>query len=101
MTIERLDGGATLWIGGPVPPGSDAITIGSVICVRPEAADSDFLRRHELVHVDQWKRLGKIRFLLRYVGSYLLWRLRGYGHRGAYRRIPLEVEADWLARRTG
>ena len=101
MTIERLDSGATIWIGGPVPPGSDAITIGSVICVRPEAADSDFLRRHELVHVEQWKRLGMIRFSLRYVGSYALWRVRGYGHWAAYRRIPLEVEADWLARRTG
>src|SRR3977135_793419 len=101
MTIERLDCGATLWIGGPVPPGSDAITIGSVICVRTEAADSDFLRRHELVHVDQWKRLGMIRFSLRYVGSSRFGRLRGYGHRGAYRRIPLEVEADGSARRQG
>jgi hypothetical protein len=26
--------------------------------------------------------------------------LRRKGHAGAYRRIPLEIEADWLARRT-
>ena len=26
--------------------------------------------------------------------------LRGKGHQGAYLRIPFEVEADWVARRT-
>ena len=37
-------------------------------------------------------------FLVRYVGAYLRWRARGFGHWGAYRRIPLEVEAEWTAR---
>ena len=37
--------------------------------------------------------------LRRYLGAYLSWRLRGYPHWGAYRRIPQEVEAEWLARR--
>ena len=58
-----------------------------------------FLLRHELVHVEQWKRLGVAGFLIRYVGSYLRGRLRGYGHRAAYLRIPLEAEAEWRARR--
>jgi hypothetical protein len=40
-----------------------------------------------------------IGFLRRYLGAYVVWRLRRKGHRGAYLRIPFEVEADWLARR--
>jgi hypothetical protein len=48
--------------------------------------------------VEQWARLGTIGFLGRYLGAYLLWRLRGHGHRSAYRRIPLEIEAEWGAR---
>ena len=66
--------------------------------VRRRAAASARLLRHELVHVRQWRELGVVRFLVRYVGSYLRWRLRGYGHWAAYRRIPLEVEAEWEAR---
>jgi hypothetical protein len=27
------------------------------------------------------------------------WRLRGYPHWAAYRRIPQEIEAEWIARR--
>ena len=34
-------------------------------------------------------------FLRRYLGAYLRWRLRGYRTGRAYRRIPLEVEAEW------
>lgn len=97
MPVERRDG-YRLWVGGPVPPGAQAITIGTVVIVRRGAAGNDRLLRHELVHVEQWRRLGFARFLRRYLGSYLRWRLRGYGHWGAYRRIPLEVEADWRVR---
>jgi hypothetical protein len=88
-----------MWKGGPVPPGADAITLGSLVIVRRRAAQDPQLMRHEEEHVRQWRELGAIRFLWRYVGAYLVWRLRGYGHRGAYRRIPLEVEAEWAARR--
>ena len=95
----RRHGDHWLWIGGPVPPGADAITIGPVVSVRARAADDHHLLRHEHEHVDQWRRLGPVRFLWRYLGAYLRWRLRGYGHWGAYRRIPLEVEAEWAARR--
>lgn len=81
-----------------MPPGADAITLGPVVSVRRRAASSVRLLRHEAVHVRQWRELGVVGFLLSYVGAYLRWRLRGYGHWAAYRRIPLEVEAEWIAR---
>jgi hypothetical protein len=94
----RRDGDHWLLIGGPVPPGADAITIGSVVSIRRAAASDRHLLRHEEEHVRQWRRLGGVRFLARYIGSYVRWRLHGYDHWGAYRRIPLEVEAEWAAR---
>jgi hypothetical protein len=80
-----------------VPPGSAAITIGRVVSVRKRFAGDELLLAHELVHVRQWRSLGVTGFLVRYVGSYLRGRLRGYGHWAAYRRIPLEEEAEWEA----
>jgi hypothetical protein len=82
-----------------VPPGADAITLGSLVIVRRRSADNARLMRHEQEHVRQWRDLGVIGFLRRYLGAYLRWRLRGYGHHAAYLRIPLEVEAEWVARR--
>jgi len=81
-----------------VPPGAAAITIGPVISIRGRSATNERLLRHEVVHVEQWRRLGVGGFLWRYVGSYLGWRLRGRPHWAAYRRIPLEVEAEWRSR---
>ncbi|HVF14735.1 MAG TPA: hypothetical protein VM942_09070 [Acidimicrobiales bacterium] len=88
-----------IWVGGPVPPGSDAITIGSLISVRRDAADSAWLLRHEEEHVRQWRELGPARFLRQYFGAYLIGRFKGFGHRAAYRMIPLEIEAEDAARR--
>ena len=88
-----------MWRGGPVPPGADAITLGSLVIVRSRSADNARLMRHEQEHVRQWRDLGMVGFLRRYLSSYLRWRVRGYGHRAAYLRIPLEVEAEWVARR--
>jgi len=82
-----------------VPKGSDGITLGSLVIVR-RAKATPYLLRHELVHVRQWKRFGVIGFGVRYFGPYALWRLRGKDHRSAYLRIPLEIEADWIARRS-
>lgn len=96
MRLERRDG-YWLLIGGPVPPGSSAITVGPVISIRARAVGSARLLRHELVHVAQWRRLGVTRFLVGYLGHYVLGRLRGWPHKAAYRRIPHEVEAEWLA----
>jgi hypothetical protein len=98
LSFERRDG-YWLWVGGPVPPGSSAITLGPVISIRRRAADDQRLLRHELVHVRQWRRLGLVGFLVRYLGAYARWRWHGYSHRAAYRRVPLEVEAVWEARR--
>jgi len=81
-----------------VPRGASAITLGSLVVVRRRAEANERLLRHELEHVRQWRRLGVLGFLWRYVGAYLGWRLRGFGHWAAYRRIPLEVEAEWTAR---
>ncbi len=47
----------------------------------------------------QWHRYGLVGFLVRTSGSYVKWRVRRKGHGGAYRRIPFEIQADWLARR--
>ncbi len=98
MGLER-HGDHWRWVGGPVPPGASAITIGNVISIRRRAVDDERLLRHELVHVRQWRELGAFRFLVRYLGAYFSWRLRGYPHWAAYRRIPLEVEAEWESRR--
>jgi len=97
MRLERRDD-HWLLIGGPVPPGAAAITIGPVISIRRRAAGRARLVAHERVHVEQWRRLGVVGFLVRYLGAYLGWRLRGHPHWAAYRRIPLEVEAEWTAR---
>jgi hypothetical protein len=99
MPIERRDG-YRLWVGGPVPKGADAITLGSTIIVRAGHEHSAMLLRHEQVHVRQWRELGVVGFGVRYVGAYLLWRLRRKGHKGAYLRIPLEIEAAWESRQT-
>lgn len=97
VAIERRDD-CLLWEGGPVPPGADGITLGRLVIVR-RGKVSPYLMRHELVHVRQWRRHGAVGFLWRYLGAYAAGRLRGHSHRGAYLRIPLEIEADWVARR--
>jgi hypothetical protein len=89
-----------LWEGGPVPRGADGITLGPLVIVRAGLGDSTMLLRHEQVHVRQWRRYGVLGFSARYVGWYLLWRFRRKGHLGAYLRIPMEIEASWVARRS-
>ena len=97
MRVERLDG-AVLVISRWAAPGARATTLGRFVFVREEAVGSPRLLRHELVHVRQWRRLGLAGFSVRYLGAYLRWRGRRYPHWAAYRRIPLEIEADWEAR---
>ena len=98
MRIERRDG--YVLVVGVAAPGASATTFGRVIFIRAEAVDDDHLLRHELEHVRQWRERGVVGFLVRYVGPYLRWRGRGYPHWAAYRRIPFEIEAEWVARRT-
>ena len=96
--IERRPG-YRLWVGGPVPPGAAAWTLGSLVIVRRRFADRTLLLTHELEHVRQWREQGVMGFIVAYLGAYVRWRLRGYPHDGAYRRIPAEVSAEWRARR--
>jgi hypothetical protein len=90
--------GYTLVVGRAAP-GATATTIWSLVFIRPWAVDDEHLLRHELEHVRQWREHGVVGFLVRYTRPYLRWRVRGYPHWGAYRRIPFEIEAEWLARR--
>ncbi len=48
---------------------------------------------HELMHIEQWRRLGAIQHTTQYLGDYLKGRWRRLGHWEAYRAIRLEVEA--------
>ncbi|HVL07027.1 MAG TPA: hypothetical protein VM388_13640 [Acidimicrobiales bacterium] len=95
----RRHGDHWLLIGGPVPPGSAAITIGSVVSVRRRHAGDARLLRHEAEHVRQWRELGLVDFLRQYLGAYFRWRRHGFGHQAAYRLIPLEVQAEAAAER--
>jgi hypothetical protein len=97
VRIERR-GDAVLVLSRWAAPGASATTLGRFVFMRESAAGSERLLRHELVHVGQWRRLGVAGFGLRYLGAYAGWRLRRYPHWAAYRRIPLEIEADWEAR---
>ena len=87
----------SLW-RGPVT----AMTIGNRVYIDPRllAADPEAQARlllHELVHVRQWRDVGPVRFLVRYVTDYLRARLAGSGHEESYRGIRYEVEARRIA----
>lgn len=96
--IERRPG-HRVWVGGPVWPGAAAWTFGSLVIVRRGREGSAHLMAHELEHVRQYAEVGHVRFLARYLADYLGLRLAGWGHDGAYRRIPAEAQAEWRARR--
>lgn len=68
-----------------VRPRLAGITLGShVYFLRERALVNDASLRHELAHVDQWHRLGVVRFLALY-----LWQTLRVG----YQANPFEVEA--------
>jgi hypothetical protein len=96
MRLERHEG---YWLLiGPAAPGATATTLGPLILMRARGVGNRRLLRHELEHVRQWREQGVLGFLRRYVGAYLRQRMRGLPHWAAYRRIPHEIEAEWLAR---
>ena len=89
-------------------PGFHGMTVGGLVLVRRDDDRSGrrTLLAHELVHVEQYARLGIIGFLRRYVSEYArnLWRLRS--HRKAYLAISFETEARaaaerWLSKISG
>lgn len=98
MRLERHRG-AVLVVGRLVAPGADATTFGRFVFVREGQESSDYLIEHELVHVRQYRERGLLGFLVPYLTRYAAMRLDGWSHWSAYRRLPEEAEADWLARR--
>jgi len=81
-------------------PTARAITLPWGVYLHPDAypqASSARLLVHELAHVEQWRRLGILGFLRRYLGDYGRARLKGTPHQAAYRAISLEVEAGRLS----
>ncbi len=79
--------------------GIAGMTLGRWILVRRGHEHDRALIAHELVHVRQWRELGSVRFLVRYLGAYAQSRWHGLGHQAAYEAIPLEAEARALAGR--
>lgn len=65
------------------------------IHLRPGLAERQALPTllHELVHMEQWRRQGVVRFGVRYLVDYLSGLLRRRGHRHAYLEIRAEREA--------
>ncbi len=78
-------------------PGIAGMTLGRWILLRRGHEHEPDLVGHELVHVRQWRELGVVRFLWRYLGAYLRGRLRGLRHQDAYAAIPFEQEARALS----
>jgi hypothetical protein len=101
MKLRRLPNGLSTNTGAPsasalaatdAPPPPD----------RARRLSRSARRRNQLarqVRTQQWNSYGAPVFVARYAGAYAVWRVRGYGHRGALRRIPLEIETDWRSRR--
>lgn len=65
--------------------------------IRVRAGEAGRLLAHESAHLDQWRRLGVVRFGLRYGWDYARGRIAGLPHDTAYRAISLEREARTAA----
>lgn len=70
------------------------MTLGRFVLIRDGRDHDSGLLNHELVHVRQWRQLGVVRFLWRYLVPYFTGRFRGLGHWAAYEQVPLEIEAS-------
>lgn len=99
--------GSLPWIARFAPIQVRAMALGRNIYFDdgcdPHSPDGIATIGHELVHVAQWRRtggllLGPLTFAARYVGGYLLNRLRGMGKYDAYRSIRFEREAEGFER---
>jgi hypothetical protein len=79
--------------------GTAAMSMPRHIYVTPEAfrkltaGEARRLVRHESVHIEQWRRHGRIGFLTKYLSDYVRGRRAGLSHKEAYRAIPFEKEA--------
>jgi hypothetical protein len=85
----------SIWVG-PV----DAMALPRTVYVTQEWFDRIIAGRarqllaHESVHVEQWKKYGRVGFLRRYVTDYVSNRIHGLPHTEAYRAIGFEKEAS-------
>lgn len=71
-----------------------AVTLGHhVYYAISKESISNRLRKHEMVHVIQYKQLGFMRFLYRYFKEYIGFRIKGLNHYRAYLEISYEKEA--------
>ena len=82
----------------------EAIALPYVVYVRPRAytrprREITALIVHELVHVNQWREEGYLRFAWRYLRDYVRGRVKGKTHDEAYRAIGYEQEARALTER--
>ena len=94
---------AAPWFRRMWAKGIAAVCLPNGIFVQPATMDrfragaeperSGRLIVHELMHLEQWRRLGGIRHVSQYVGDYVRGRYRRLGHWESYRAIRLEVEA--------
>lgn len=58
-----------------------------------EKDPNHILINHEMIHIEQIKRIGVLRFYLSYMWQYFSNRLNGLGHYQAYMAISFEKEA--------
>ena len=87
--------------GGPVPPGAAAITLG-LGGDRPEAVGGQRTGccATSSCTCGQWRRFGVAGLPAPATSARTCGAGRGgYPHWAAYRRIPFEIEAEWVARR--
>ena len=79
-----------------LPPllGANAVTlVNTIYYAMPQSQVRAKLRRHEMVHIEQFKKLGAIMFFALYFYEYFKGRLQGMKHWEAYMNISLEKEA--------
>lgn len=87
------------WMAKILGSGVSAMTLGDQIFVTHDRygavvnGEDHVLLLHELVHVGQWRREGKLGFAVRYAGDYLRNRIIGLDHKIAYRAIGFEAAA--------
>ncbi|MDH3426221.1 MAG: hypothetical protein OEM22_06070 [Acidimicrobiia bacterium] len=80
------------WVQGMAT--SSKIYIRAHRLAHPERSTS--LVVHELVHIAQWRRLGRLRFGTRYVREAISGLIRFRNSRKAHDNISFEIEADLI-----
>lgn len=81
------------WVKGSAGP--SRIYLRPELLAEPAAAGT--LVMHELVHVDQWRRHGRIGFMGRYAAGYLKGLFEHRSFTSAYLNVAFEVEARMIA----